>query len=128
MPKILKVECIGDDIPAGGMAAIFGSPPKRYWVAEITGVCAKFKYQRKFLRCKKDYSQANGIGSRGVYAYYILEDNRVYEVSSPESWRSTDRYFCTVVGGEIIRLTREEVDKWLNDTLAPMSSQPPETV
>ena len=142
MSKVLKVECIADHadhlmkvhrnlanslIPGLGDYT-FGKMPRGYWVAEIIGRHPKFRFQREFLRFKKDYSEANSIGSRGVYAYYILEDNKVYEVCSPISWKNTDRYFCTVVGGEIIRLTKEEVDEWLNDTLTQMSSQPQSNV
>lgn len=129
MPKVLKIECIGDDtdqhlkfhrnltnslIPGLGDLT-FGKSMKRYWVAEITGTCPKYKYQRVFLRYKKDYSEANSIGSRGVYAYYILEDGKIYEVCAPTSWKNTDRYFCTIENGELIRLSSEEVEKleWL---------------
>ena len=140
MPKVLKIECIGDDtdqytklyrgitnhlFPGLGDLT-FGKMPKRYWVAEIKGFCDKFKYTREFLRSKKDYSQANSVGSRGVFAYYILEENKVYEVKSPKTWKHSDRYFCTVIGGEIFELTQEEVDTWLKNNLASMCLLQPE--
>jgi hypothetical protein len=83
--------------------------PTRAWVARVR-INANGYVDREFLRpCAMDYSQANSVGSRGVYKCYWLEPMAYYEVSSPESWSSTDRYFCEVVDGEIIRMTKEEV-------------------
>lgn len=126
---VLKIECIGDDTDQlfkmyrnltndlmPGLGDItFGKTTKRYWVAEIMGSSPKYKYERKFVRCKKDYSEANSVGSRGVYAYYILDEGRIYEVSSPESWGKTDRYFCTVRNTELFKMSEEEVESWLKD-------------
>lgn len=90
----------------------FGNFPASGWVAEITGTDPKFKYQRKFLRCKKDYSRANSKGSRGVYAEYILESGKIYDVKE-----HNDRYFCKVnKAGTIIRLDEEDVKEWLKNT------------
>lgn len=122
MAYVLKLECINDNWGMPLEMLVFvplvnggRRLPNRYWVAEITGHSSEYKYERRFLPCKKDYSEANSTGTRGVYAYYILEEGKVYEVSSPQSWRHTDRYFCTVQGGELIRLSTEEVEQWLKD-------------
>jgi hypothetical protein len=56
-----------------------------------------------------DYSEANSVGSRGVFKCYWLKEQAYYEVSAPQSWRDTDRYFCEVINGEIVRMTKEEV-------------------
>jgi hypothetical protein len=128
---LLKIECIGDDthqvlklyrnltneLMPGLGDMTFGKSQKPYWVAEITGEDSKYKFKREFLRCKKDYSEANGVGSRGVYVYYNLEEGKVYHVSSPESWKRIDKYYCTIKNGELQRLTQKEVEKWVNDTL-----------
>ena len=137
MAAILRLECIGDDTDQQfrlyrnmtnemlpGLGDLAFSLPKRWWAAEITGPSPKYGYERQFLRYKKDYSEANSVGSRGVYAYYILQKGRIYEVSAPRSWKNTDRYFCRVQAGEIVRIDREDVDRWLNDRLASTSTTP----
>jgi len=122
MAYSLKLECINDNWGMPPEIAIFvpwfndgKQLPKRQWAAEIVGKCDKYGYERKFLRCKKDYSKSNSNGTRGVYAYYILGDGKLYEVCSPQTWKSDDRYFCTVSGGHLERLTKEDVDEWLKN-------------
>jgi len=95
-----------------------GKPlPQRQWVAEITGLSAtsKDKFNKHYLRGKIDYSKANSKGTRGVYAYYILEEGRLYEVNSPVAWKRDDHYYCTVKDGQIIRLTEREVQECLRN-------------
>ena len=85
------------------------------WVAEIIGRHPHFKLDRKFLRANRDYSRANSKGSRGVYLWYILESDHLYEVRSRVSWKNSHRYFCSVTEfGDIYTLTNEEVEEWLN--------------
>jgi hypothetical protein len=93
----------------GAGRAIFGSMPPAAWCAEITGRDPKFKYKRDFLRYKKDYSQANSKGSRGVRAIYMLDEGKVYDV---KDWK--ERYFCAVKDWEIHRIDESEVEEWLN--------------
>ena len=89
----------------------FGSFPASGWVAEITCTDPKFKYKRKFLKCKKDYSRANSKGSRGVYAEYILDSGKIYEVKEHKQ-----RYFCKVNNeGNVIKIGEEEVQEWLKN-------------
>ena len=129
MSVILGLECIGDDgdqlvsayrfifdiISPGTGTKAFKGWGRNHWVAEITGFHEKYKYERKFLSYKKDHTYSNSTGSRGVYAYYVLEEGKLYEVSSPESWSTIDRYFCTVKNGEIKKLSREEATQWLKN-------------
>jgi hypothetical protein len=83
--------------------------PSRAWVARVL-INANGYVERDFLRPDAvDYSQANSVGSRGVYKCYWLEERAYYEVSAPESWKGTDRYFCEVINGEIVRMAKEEV-------------------
>lgn len=52
---------------------------------------------------RKDYTQSNSKGTRGIYVYYTLPPGR-YLVHAPESWSRTDKYICTVtVEGEVVR-------------------------
>ncbi len=105
------------DICGKSLAEVtFGTMKASYFVAEITGFHPKFKYERKFLQCKKDYKNANSKGSRGVFAFYILESGKIYDVLDPYSWKNSHRYFCIVDElGNIEILTKEEVDKCLKD-------------
>lgn len=131
MKATLKIECIGDNdtqflkfwksaltemVGDKLTESIFGNIPLKFFVAEITGFHSKFKYERKFLRCKKDYRNANNKGSRGVYAFYILESGKIYDIKHPYSWKNHDRYFCTVDdNGDIKILTKEQVDQCLKN-------------
>jgi hypothetical protein len=82
----------------------------RYWVAKINGLDKKYGLAREFIRPEEDYSKSNSKGTRGVYLNYFLEYGSLYEVSSPESWTSTDRYFLEITDdGEKKRLEKEMV-------------------
>lgn len=95
---------IVDEMAPGLGVSIFHIPPSA-WIAEISGPDSKYKFKREFLRFKKDYSRANSVGSRGVYANYILESGRIYDVKCHK-----DRYYCKIDDqGKIIRLTESEV-------------------
>ena len=126
MKIIIEFECRGDDVRqlakmykyignevAPGLGtAVFGGIPPSSWVAEITGLDPKYKFKRQFLSYKKDYSRANSVGSRGVYAIYILESGKMYDIKDHK-----DRYYCRVDDdGNLIKLTESEVKKWLKDT------------
>lgn len=90
--------------------AVFGKWPTPCWVAEITGYDKKYKYARKFVKYKKDYSKSNSKGSRGVYAVFILSENRIYEVRD-----NKNRYFCTVKDWTTVKINTGEVEQWLNN-------------
>jgi hypothetical protein len=127
MKAILRIELIGDNIRQelklwtniGNMAIpglgtmTFGSYPRSGWVAEITGFDPKYKYARSFLKFKKDYSRANSKGSRGIFAEYILEEGKIYDVKQQVSWKRIERYFCKVDNWQIIRIDETEVKEWL---------------
>lgn len=129
MKATLELELIGDDsnqrfkfysdlvddgFGTDGIGeALFGRPPIYVWVAEIIGPHPKYRYGRRFLRGKKDYSHSNSTGSRGVCAWYILESGKYYDVSERVSWKRVDRYFIRVNNsGDIVRVEDEEVEKW----------------
>lgn len=119
MYSTIKIECIGavpnpvymaiDKMFGLGYSECF---KKRYWVAEITGTDPKFGFKREFLNPKHDFTKSNSKGSRGVYASYFLEYGKVYEISSPVSWKNTDRYFL-IAGENNKRMSKEEVVEWL---------------
>jgi hypothetical protein len=109
----LRLECIGDDAVqrfrriAPGM---FKSP----WVARILDLSSCHGFEREFLRGQKDYTHANSVGSRGVYLTFWLEEGEVYEVYAHLSWQCSERYFVLATGGELRRVSREQVIEWLS--------------
>ncbi|MFA5348517.1 MAG: hypothetical protein WC294_10290 [Methanoregula sp.] len=85
--------------------------PYPCWCAEIKGFGIKFRFDREFIQGKNDYSRANSKGTRGIFCYYILESDHIYEVKEPLSWSRAERYFCRVSDdGEIVRITEKEVE------------------
>jgi hypothetical protein len=108
MRTALKLECIGGRIPG---------IPSRAWVKKgyikVTSVSAHPEWE--FIRANTwDYSEANSVGTRGVYKYYWLEDGEVYEVSEPWSWGKTLHYFCVVINGEIRKVSKEVAESCLS--------------
>lgn len=105
-----------------GVGDMFYYPPAA-WVAEITGADPKYKYARHFFKFKKDYRKSNSVGSRGIYAEYILESGKIYEVKEHKK-----RYFCTVNDdGDIIKMSESEVQEWIRNQSELMSAQPPKS-
>lgn len=129
MIATLRLEAIGDNhVGRGGMStrplrhvlknmgripreqreAVL-TPSRRPWVAQITGRDARHGLARTFLEHLKDYRDANGTGSRGVFLTYVLRDGFLYEVRELLSWNRERRYFCRVEDGKIVEMTVDEV-------------------
>jgi hypothetical protein len=108
----ITLEVFADNVSA--VLRAFGEKPhfSAPWVARILGRHPKFRFDRDFVRGMKDYSKANGAGSRGVYSTYWLEPG-IYEVAEKRSWGSSRRYFCVVYNGEVTEIPEGEVDAWL---------------
>jgi hypothetical protein len=112
---ILCLEAIGDNAismsrQASLVSVHMGLGKLAPWVAEIVGTHPTFGFAREFLSPLRDYSEANSVGSRGVFLYYQLGVGKIYEVSARLSWKKKDRYFCRQeIGGARTRLTRDEV-------------------
>jgi len=85
----------------------------RPWVARLTGLDAKYGFAREFVHGQRDYSQANSVGSRGVYEYIPLKDG-VYEVNERLTWKRTRRYFIRVQDAQITEISRDEVVECLS--------------
>ncbi len=130
MPIIIELECIGHNWGLSNKEVFLtrmflGAIPSRAWVAEITGFSPRYGYERVFVQRKTDYTHANSKATRGVIAIFVLKENRIYEVSDPRSWKRTERYFCRVEDGEIVRMSKEEVDEWLRSRSELTSTTPP---
>ena len=82
--------------------------PSPVWVSEILGFCDKFKYKRMFLKKKIDFSEANSKCSRYVYAYFLLDEGKLYEVRGDKI-----RYFCISQNQKLTYLNEEQVNEWL---------------
>lgn len=106
---------IDDYVMPGLGTATFGKGPgPSSWVAEITGEHPRFKLDRQFLKAKKDYSCANSKGSRGVFAVYILESGKYYDIKEQKSWKNSRRYYAKVNDdGDVVEVGDEEVAQWL---------------
>jgi hypothetical protein len=128
MIAILRLEAIGDNFAASRLSLhrrlrlvsriphemrALAVAPGRPWVAELSR-----GWQRSFLRGRRDYTLANGAGSRGIFVEYVLHDGRIYDVYELTSWTDTRRYFCRVEAGEILTIEREEVPRWLSGSAA----------
>jgi hypothetical protein len=111
MRAVLKLEVIGDNYrqhlraieadqaPMPHMkqylqALRYGRPDLRTWVARLTDT------GREFVTGMRDYADANGIGSRGVYEYFALTPG-VYEVNECVSLGKARRY-CIRVGDDAV--------------------------
>lgn len=130
MKYSLRLEAIGDDRASyvrakrRGEAQMDPERERRYlyetrldwrppWVAEIVGLRWDGRLERRFLRPNRDYRNANSLGSRGVYFYYLLDEGPIYEVFARTSWKSSERYFLRIVNGQEERIDQEEVLRWL---------------
>lgn len=94
-----------------------GSIPKEEcwipWVAMIRGL-KDGEPVREFVKPRIDYKEANSKGTRGVYGYFLIEHERLYEVYEKTSWRGHRRYFvCLDEIGELYELTEEQVNECL---------------
>lgn len=78
------------------------------WIARLTGMGAGMRLQREFLHGRRDYSEANGSGSRGIWTHYLLEDG-LYEVNEAIDWRKYRRYFLQVCDGSAREVCLQEV-------------------
>lgn len=68
-----------------------------------------------WLAGKRDYTRANSKGSRGIKVWYTLEENRLYWVREPRSWRHVAEYYAAVTPeGGVYYLSEEEANEWLS--------------
>lgn len=92
---------------------------QRPWVAELTGLCPNYGFQRRFLRPKRDYADANSRGTRGVLFYWTLESGFLYETRYRSTWdRWHHRFLLVTSDGEIQDVTEEEVRGWLANVVS----------
>lgn len=96
-----------------------GETKRLPWIAEIVGIDARYGFSRRFISGQKDYTESNGVGSRGVYIHYILDGGRIYEVAKMASWKKQERYFFRLDDyGNEQQLTAMEVRSCLSENVA----------
>lgn len=92
------------------------------WLAEITGPDRRYGWARSFLPARRDHADANSVGSRGVWFWWVLESGRYYECHCWPSWGGSERRYLRVDdSGDVVHVEREEVDRWLSDRSASTS-------
>jgi len=95
MRYVLTIEAIGDNFAYHRRQFLCSTAPltkreMRYfelggthlspWVARIVGTDSRYGFVREFVNAQKDYSQANSVGSRGIFLHYFLEPG-LYEIN-----------------------------------------------
>lgn len=125
---VIKLELIGDNFfayqrqakerhrPTERYSEYLGKDKSRPWVAHLIGLDTQYGFKREFLKGQKDYSQANSVGSRGVYLYFPLKDG-IYEVNERLTWKRARRYFIRVQNAQIVEIGRDEVLECLTSTI-----------
>lgn len=120
---ILRLECIGDHFVAlfqrgdkeQQMYAMFraGGFPKSPTVHEILSWHRNDGFLLNRLRGRRNYENANSIGSRGIYLVFELHEGRFYRKTYPTSWRKWTEEIVTVVDGKINPVCQKETLKCL---------------
>jgi len=90
--------------------AKFADGSGRPWVAQITGLSARYGYRREFLDGQLDYAADRPALS------WQLEAGEVYQVGTP-TWSGMDRRYVTVRDGRVVRIGEKEVRAWLAESL-----------
>lgn len=101
-----RVRRVGS-VPAQHMTHVI-DPTRAPWVAQVCGRSAQYGFDRAFLDGLYDYRVANRVGTRGIMLTFVLHPGKVYEVRELLSWSSERRYFCHVVAGAIVHLSKEQ--------------------
>jgi len=100
----LKIEIIGNHRQ--------GMCPAGVW---IVNSISDSGLEEILLNGNTDYSNANSVGSRGVFRFYFLKEGIIYHVKAPIAWKRFDDYYCQIINGHIVRaINFEEMLQWLN--------------
>src|SRR5579872_3116876 len=84
------------------------------WLPRLAGFDALYGYDRKFLRAKLDYRDANRKLTRGVHYTWTLRLNEVYEAHRNIARGRTERLFLRATPeGDAQEISREEAEAWL---------------
>ncbi|MFA6851338.1 MAG: hypothetical protein WCS30_13430 [Selenomonadaceae bacterium] len=110
--RLLKLERIGDGSHRGKFTP---------YCKKVLGVYRNGFVKTEEMKPNRDYSNANSVGTRGVYDYYILAPGEVYEVMEVESWTRAAKYYLYVDhDGNLQKKSYEEALKCLSEGLISM--------
>jgi len=82
------------------------------WVANVEISESGLITSRNFIKGTKDYSDANSSGIKGVYMYFFLENNKLYQVCEHISFIEKEKYLIKIESGEFERIDHMEAVKW----------------
>lgn len=82
------------------------------WIAQVTALTSSGAPVRQFLRPLRDYTHASRNGNRGVMDYYHLRPGVLYELQVTPKRGQCERYFATVDGRTVRRVSAQEVLTW----------------
>lgn len=95
------------------------------WVAELVGAHPAMRYERRFLPRRYDHQGARDGVSTTVTCWWTLETGRVYQArfltAAGRRGRWATRYLAVSDDGDLIDMTRGEVDQWLSACSASTS-------
>ena len=98
--KYLKLENIGLDMPTH----------RRPYCKQVITIGKNGFLVTRPMQYNRDYAEANSVGSRGIFDYYVLHHNALYEINEPVTWKRCDHYYLYIdPNGDEYKMTREEV-------------------
>lgn len=87
------------------------------WVAEIIGYHDTYHYSRKFIKGKIDFTDSNRLGSKRVFLYFMIEENKLYELKKGYSRISGERYFFHYSNGKEHKVPKEDIERWVRKNI-----------
>ena len=110
--KLLKLERLGNGSPRST-----GNP----YCKQVIKLADDGFFVTIPMKFNRDYSQANSVGTRGVYDYYVLKPGRLYEIQEILSWKRMRRYYLFLhSNGDETTMTYEEAIECLSNGLISM--------
>lgn len=115
MKALLCIEHIGYNMAnlGRGLGPLLDcSDPYAPHVTRVTRLLPGDIVQGTPVRGQYDFSRANGVGSRGVWLNYALDEG-VYHVTERLTWANGRKRFVLSEAGEIRTITLEEAKRCL---------------
>ena len=79
--------------------------------------CVSTYPDNKSVKCLRDYTHANQTGSKGIFAYYMLQDG-IYQVAERYKINRVRHYLIIAENGKYREITKREADQWRKNILA----------
>lgn len=76
-----------------------------------------YTYSGKSVKCLRDYTHANQTGSKGIFAYYMLQDG-IYRVVERYKINRVRRYLIIAENGKYREISERDADQWLKNISA----------